>query len=142
MEGVCVDAMEKEGDTKSMVKYICAEEIEDDIDEFKKAEKIEIEIAHSTYDELHEKVFQECPEGYQCVEPIALYHEVLWSVGWGKTAGGKHIRDELHHALERWEYTTLRGGIANARPSMASLCVDIVPLTSSDRRSVVRLVVQ
>ena len=122
--------------TRSVVKYICVEEREDDIDKFQKAEKVALTIAHSSYEDLHERVFQQCPLGYQCVEPIALYHEVLWSAGWGRTGQGKHVRDELHHALERWEYD------ATLRPSLASLCVDIVRLTSSDRRSGARPVVQ
>ena len=119
----------------SLVKYICVEELVDDIDRFEKAEKETKWIHHSTYDDLHEQVFNKCPMGYQCIEPIALYHEVLWSVGWRREDNGKHVRDELHHALERWEYTTLRP------PSMNSLCVDIVQLTSSDRQSARRLVV-
>ena len=122
--------------TTSAVKYICVDELEDDIDLFQRAEKITLQIAHSSYDDLHERVFQGCPVGYQCVEPIALYHEVLWSAGWGRTDQGKHVRDELHHALERWEYDTA------LLPSVTSLCVDIVLLTSSDRRSAARLVVQ
>ena len=121
---------------RSVVKYICVAELEDDIDKFQRAEKIAPTIAHYSYEDLHDKVFRACPAGYQCVEPIALYHEVLWSAGWGRTAQGKHVRDELHHALEPWEYE------ATLRPSMASLCVDIVRLTSSDRRSAARLVVQ
>ena len=121
--------------TASLVKYICVEELPDDIDLFVKAEKDVKLIHHSTYDELHEQVFAQKPSGYRCVEPIALFHEVLWSSGWTKQGGdGRHVRDNLHHALERWEYDV-------SLYPLASLCVDIVPLTSSDPPSGARLVV-
>ena len=121
---------------KSLVKYICIDELEDNIDKFEKAEKTTEHVSHSTYDDLHTKVFSKCPLGYQCVEPIALYHEVLWSMGLRKNENKKHVRDELHHALERWEYEILR------QSSLASLCVDIVKLTSSGPLSPRRLVIQ
>ena len=117
----------------SMVKYICVEELEQDIDKFKHAEKLETEIFHSTYDELHDSVFRGCPPGYKCTEPIALFHEVLWSTGL-RLNGGKCVRDELHHALERWEYDILKAGDGK----MLCLCVDIIR-TSSGPRSQARL---
>ena len=120
---------------KSMVKYICIAELEDNIDKFKKAEKTTEPIYHSTYDDLHSEVFSKCPVGYQCLEPIALFHEVMWSMGLRRNENNKHVRDELHHALERWEYGVLQ------QPSMASLCVDIVKLTSSGPQSPRRLVI-
>ena len=126
-------------ETTSLVKYICVEELPDDIDLFQKAEKETVSICHSTYDELHSRVFANCPKLYRCVEPIALFHEVLWSAGWSKNGyDGRHVRDTLHHALERWEYD------ATLRPyPLTSLCVDIVPLlTSSGQPSGARLVIQ
>ena len=105
--------------TQTEIKYICVEEIEQDIDKFEHAEKETKRISHTTFDELHDRVFAACPAGYACTEPIALYHEVLWSLGL-KTVNGRRVRDELHHALETWEYGMLTSG------KTLSLCVDIV----------------
>ena len=102
-------------------------------------------VFHSSYEELHDEVFKAAPEGYVCVEPIALYHEVLWTVG--LNANG--ARDELHHALERDEYDFLRPGNVHRgwkKTSPLSLCVDIKKgvlvqgdlLTSSDPQSAAR----
>ena len=83
-------------------------------------------VEHSTYDELHNEVFRNCPEGYECIEPIALRHEVLWSLGMNflRDENGNLVaeRDELHHALEEKEYWTL-----NWRDPyhMICLCVDV-----------------
>ena len=103
-------------------------------------------VFHSSYEELHDEVFKAAPEGYKCVEPIALYHEVLWTVG--LNANG--VRDELHHALEREEYDMLKPGRAHTdwkKKEPLSLCVDIKRgalvqgdlLTSSDPQSAARL---
>ena len=102
-------------------------------------------VFHSSYEELHDEVFKAAPKGYVCVEPIALYHEVLWTVG--LKADG--VRDELHHALERDEYDFLRPGNVHRgwkKASPLSLCVDIRKgedgpgdlLTSSDQPSAAR----
>ena len=120
--------------TKTEVKYICVDELEQDIAKFVRAEKMIKVIYHSSFEELHDLVFEECPPGYMCTEPIALYHEVLWSMGLKTVDGGRRVRDELHHALEEWEYGMLTSG------KTLSLCVDIVR-TSSDRPSEARLVV-
>ena len=128
--------MDEEKRCQSIIKYICVEELEDDIDRFETAVKVHKTVVHSDYEDLHEKVFLNCPSGYQCVEPIALFHDVFWSMGLRKGENGKHVRDELRHALESWEYTVLHGN------SLHSLCVDIVRLTSSGPPSVVRPVVQ
>jgi hypothetical protein len=119
----------------SVIKYICVEELEQDIDKFDHAETLELEVPHSSFDELHEAVFSNCPTGYHCTEPIALFHEVLWSMGL-KHTGGRCVRDELHHALERWEYDMLHA----KDNTLLSLCVDIVR-TSSDPPSEARPVV-
>jgi hypothetical protein len=115
-----------------MIKYICVDELVQDIDLFDHAEVETKEVFHTTYDELHDAVFSQCPEPYQCTEPIALYHEVLWSMGL-KQRDGRCVRDELHHALERWEYDKVvkDGGV---------LCVDIIR-TLPDRRSPAHLAV-
>jgi len=105
-------------------------------------------IEHSTFEELHDMVFRQCPEGYRCIEPIALRHEVLWGMRFLRDENGKLVaeRDQLIHALEEKEYT-----IIDWRDPyhMICLCVDVEvwekyvvlesELTSSGRPSRVRL---
>lgn len=124
------------------IKYICVDELEQDIEKFDHAEKESKWVFHSDFDELHQEVFSNCPQPYACTEPIALYHHVLYSMGL-KSTDGRCVRDELHHALERWEYDMLLPGKAHGdwkKQSPLSLCVDIVRPTSSDPPSAERLV--
>ena len=85
-------------------------------------------VKHSTYEEMHTAVFNACPEGYECREPLALYHEVLWSSGirvieaTGENERVRLERDELHHAIEEGEYAIL---FRSASSSPLSICVDI-----------------
>lgn len=121
---------------RSIIQYICVGELEDDIDLFQTAVKEKKTVMHCDYEDLHAKVFLNCPRGYECVEPIALFHEVFWSMGLRKGENGRHVRVCLRHALDSWEY-----GVVCQTPSH-SVCVDIVALTSSDPRSAARPVVQ
>ena len=79
-----------------------------------------IEIEHSSYEDLHNKVFSRCPKGYTCMEPMTLYHEVICYTG--LYAGlsdrlyNKIVKDQLHHAIEEGEY---------ASPKIHSICVHI-----------------
>ena len=118
------------GKTETKINYICIEELERNLEKYKHAEKAAKTVLHSTFDELHEKVLEACPANYKCVEPIALYHEVMWSMGLDFSERGV-VRDELHHALEEWEYSMLTKG------DTLSLSVDI-ERTSSDPPSAAR----
>jgi hypothetical protein len=111
-----------------IVKYICVDNADPAAlvtDALAQFERHKTSIVHSNFEELHAAVFSGCPAGFRCVEPIALYHEVLWSMGLRVGNGGRCViaRDELHHALEEGEYGLLRW---NAPPAL-SLCVDILP---------------
>lgn len=83
-------------------------------------------IRHSSFEELHQKVFGACPLGYRCVEPIALRHEVLWSLGLNvlRDKDGNRVceRDELVHAIEEAEYKELLW--KQGKP--LSICVDVI----------------
>ena len=147
MQRKTVDELERERlargkDVCTEIKYICVDELEQDIDKFKHAEKETKWVFHSNFEELHREVFANVTPPYVCTEPIALYHQVLWSVGL-KTVGGRCVRDELHHALESWEYDMLKPNGAHEdwkKREPLSLCVDIVrgPPTSSDPPSAAR----
>lgn len=80
-------------------------------------------VCHSSFDELHQKVFDACPPGFKCVEPIALRHEVLWSMGLRDCTGNQvWERDDLVHAIEEWEYNELW----RKTDKPLSVCVDVV----------------
>ena len=113
------------------VKYIHLDAV--DPAEFHTAKDFEMHVAcieHSTYQELHEAVFKACPVGFTCKEPLALFHEVLWSTGirvtksTGENERVRLERDELHHAIEEGEYCVLWGEGKRAA-KMISICVDI-----------------
>ncbi len=76
-------------------------------------------VHHASFEGLHNEVFSHCPPGFQCIEPIALRHEVLWSKSLTHK-GGMVVRDELHHALEEGEYGSL-----DWKKKEVTLCVDI-----------------
>jgi hypothetical protein len=92
-------------------------------------------VQHNTYEEMHEAVFSACPTGYECTEPIALYHEVLWSNGLrvvnaaGEQERVRLERDELHHAIEEGEYDIL---FRSTSTTPLSICVDVVEKADSD----------
>ena len=82
-------------------------------------------VRHSSFEELHQKVFDTCPLGYRCIEPIALRHEVLWSLGFNVLTDEKGNRvcerDTLVHAIEEAEYSEVLW-----HGSPLSICVDVV----------------
>ncbi len=57
-------------------------------------------VEHRTYGELHAAVLAACPHGFECEEPLALFHEVQWRQRGPPTHA-------LHHALEVGEYPLL-----------------------------------
>ncbi len=81
------------------------------------------EIEHSSYNDLHDNAFKNCPKGYECIEPIALRHEVLW-----RSSGDRNTTEDDHliHAIEEMEYNTLKWGKGN----LVSLCVDVRAIDS------------
>jgi hypothetical protein len=57
-------------------------------------------VEHRTYAELHSAVRAACPRGFECEEPLALFHEVHWRQRGPPTHA-------LHHAIEVGEYPLL-----------------------------------
>ena len=106
------------------VKYIFAPPTESP--ELYTAKYFEIctaDVLHDKYEGLHAAVFESCPQGYSCIEPLALYHEVLWYHG---IRNGKNItmeRDDLHHAINEEEYSVLWG--KGVKVSPVTICVDV-----------------
>lgn len=89
-------------------------------------------VYHSSYDELHEQVFLNCPMGFKCTEPLALYHAPYWSSGLAvrQNAARQTVfeRDVLRHAIEPGEYARLWG----ATRAIATICVDVVETFNRD----------
>ncbi len=85
-------------------------------------------ITHRTYGELHAAAFAACPTGFECEEPLALYHEVHWSMrqAWPTTS-------ELHHAIEAGEYAELWPVVVVAA-GLRTLCVSAHPVQQLQRR--------
>ena len=81
-------------------------------------------VFHSTFNELHTAVFEACPMGWVCQEPLALHHEVMWSTG-VVSNGVVLSRDHLKHAIEESEY----GILWRTSSTCISICVDIEPAT-------------
>lgn len=71
---------------------------------------------NNNYEDLRRKIKANCPDGFVCLEPIALYHEIVYD----KT--GEH--DRLRHAIEIEEYNATGDG-------ELSVCVDIVDKESA-----------
>ena len=108
------------------MKYINLRDVPSRLHEPRDFEFASALISHSSFEELHRKVFGACPRGYKCVEPIALRHEVLWSLGLKALRGDRGDwvweRDELVHAVEEGEYNELWV----KTDKTLSLCVDVV----------------
>jgi hypothetical protein len=83
-------------------------------------------ICHSSFDEMHQRAFDACPLGFRCVEPIALRHQVLWSLGLNvlRDSTGNRVweRDDLMHAIDKAEYDELW----RKKDKPLSLCVDVI----------------
>jgi hypothetical protein len=118
------------------VKYIdiasaCDEGGLHNINEFVRHEEV---IGHTSYNGLVTTIFEtQLPQTirgvYKCIQPLALYHEVLWSSGI-TIVNGVCIRqvtghDQLHHAIEAGEYQILQ----TEREDPLSICVDITRMT-------------
>jgi hypothetical protein len=112
----------------SVIKYI---HIKDEIPkealhnlqdyEFAKAE-----TSHSTFQELVNEVHRKCPAGYECIDPVALHHEVVWESSLRLHASGSHYvieHDQLRHAIDEAEYALLKWTDKSLKP--VSLCVHI-----------------
>ena len=142
---------------ETTVKYVCLEEydypeeagfhdviraIEDASNKYYESKVIH----HETFVEMHDKVIKECPETYKCIEPIATYHQLLWSIALSKKGDKlRRKQDTLHHAIDEMEYELLNGKfdevwvdivkIGKERYDMSQDLIDEGGLTSSDRLS-------
>lgn len=80
-------------------------------------------LTHSDYPDLEAKVHAACPEGFVCVDPIALHHQLLWESSLRATHLGVIERDNLYHAIDAGDYSDIQWGKTNTPP--ISICVEI-----------------
>ena len=113
------------------VKYIDIKSIESDelhVININSFVKHSADFQCEKYEDLHKAVLENSPEGYMCIEPLALFHEVMWSCGLSKENGVvKRVttcRDQLHHAIEESEYNLLVTNVSHKDPIL--ICVDVV----------------
>ena len=76
-------------------------------------------LVHDSFDGLLELVKTHCPDGYKCLYPLALHHEVLWRID-GET-------DQLYRPIDTQEYDLINWD----RPPFISLCVEIMQTEES-----------
>jgi hypothetical protein len=114
-----------------IVKYIHIDSVDPDLfRDTKEYEMHSVKIRHDSYENLHDQVFASCPANYVCREPLALFHEVLWSRGiqvdlsTGERKWVRSERDELRHAIERLEYPVLWNSRTGSGTPL-SICVDV-----------------
>ena len=93
--------------------------------EFAKAD-----VAHASFQELLDAVHGHCPDHYECVDPVALHHEILWESSLRLNPAGTHYvveHDQLVHAIDEAEYARLKWTVAamTDKPHLLSVCVDI-----------------
>ena len=69
---------------------------------------------HYSFDHMVRQVRSFCPEGYKCVYPLALHHEVLWNP--------RGERDQVHHAIDHKDYLQLNW----TTPPVTPVCVEII----------------
>lgn len=70
-------------------------------------------IEHTSFDDLVSKVKENCPSSFQCLYPLALHHEILWTIN------GE--RDQVFRPIDEQEYARIDWTVG----SVTSLCVEI-----------------
>ena len=111
-----------------VVKYIHLKDIDasalhvtDDY-EFSKAV-----ISHSSYEEMEQRVEENCPSNFICYQPISLHHEVLWRTMLCKNENGMVEMDQLFHPIDRVDYLAIRWQGSSTETPLLSVCVHIEP---------------
>jgi hypothetical protein len=111
-----------------LVKYIHLKDIDPDtlhsnID----YELSKTHVSHSSYEEMEQRVDENCPRGFVCRRPIALHHEVLWRMM--LRANGKNTIevDELFQPIDCVDYTAIQWSTSNTDHPMLSVCVHVEP---------------
>ena len=101
---------------KVLIKYIHLKETTNPKLNFHRLEDFEYKktiFVHYTYDHLVKQIKTLCPEGFQCVHPLALHHEVSWDM--------RHEQHQLHRPIDQLDYALLNWRKSPPTP----VCVEI-----------------
>jgi hypothetical protein len=87
---------------KVLIKYIHMKETTNPKVDFHRIEDFEYKktiFEHYSYDHMVEQVKELCPEGFQCVHPLALHHEISWDM--------RHEQHRLYRPIDQLDYALL-----------------------------------
>ena len=112
----------------SLVKYIHLK----DVDPFllhttRDYEFYSAVIGHSSYEEMEKRACELCPEGFVCLDPIALHHEVPWKTSLTTGKNGMVELDQLFRPIDAADYTAIRWGASRDDAHSTPICVQIEP---------------
>jgi hypothetical protein len=107
-----------------VVKYIHLKDIDPEVlhttDDY---ELSKAAISHSSYEEMEQRVAENCPANFMCYQPIALHHEVLWRTRLRKNGKNVVEVDHLFQPIDCVDYTAIQW----SETKMPSVCVHVEP---------------
>ena len=101
---------------KVLIKYIHIKETTNPKVDFHRMEDFEYKktiFEHFSYDHMVEQVKELCPEGFRCVHPLALHHEISWDM--------RHEQHRLYRPIDQLDYALLNWRTTPPTP----VCVEI-----------------
>lgn len=101
---------------KVLIKYIHIKETTNPKLDFHRMEDYEYKktiFEHYSYDHLVDQVKEFCPEGFKCVYPLALHHEISWDM--------RHEQHRLYRPIDILDYALLNWRKTPPTP----VCVEI-----------------
>jgi hypothetical protein len=82
-------------------------------------------IGHATFEEMEQRVQENCPENFVCFYPIAMHHEVLWRTSLKVTGKGLVELDQLFQPIDAVDYRAIRWSRIRDGKSTPTVCVHI-----------------
>jgi len=110
-----------------VVKYIHLKDLDPEIlHTVKDYEYRKAIICHDSYDAMVEMVSSRCPDGFTCIHPITLHHEVLWITSLVANPRGEVSTDHLFQPIDSSDYAVIQWNkTADSSMPMLSICVQI-----------------
>jgi hypothetical protein len=102
---------------RAMIKYIHLKEGLNPNFNLHKLEDYEYKrtiFCHNSFDHLVATVQDLCPEGFKCVQPLALHHEIIWCMN--------SEREQLYRPIDRTDYCAINW----AKHPVTPICVEIM----------------
>ena len=82
-------------------------------------------IKHSSYEEMEQRVVENCPGNFICFDPITLHHEVLWKTGLKAGLNGFVEVDHLFRPIDFIDYMAIQWAKSHNEAHKMSVCVQI-----------------